>query len=268
MRADGFEVAHYADHVVVRQGDVFHVHHRRGEAVIDQQIADVVHVGKPVDVAIAIDFRKRLAQFFQGIRTEGAEHQQSIGTQNAVHFSKGAIQVVAPLQRKVRPNQPDACIFERQLLDIGTHIVAALLLQRQQALPPSGIGPRMRQHCPGNIGCNQLTVGVTFGQLLTAVAGTTARIENHLGFIFDELQPRQHTVADFALQHRRLVVTAGGTLKRGAQLLLVKNLSGIHRDEPQIVRGKIKTAHDRSAQTSPAAIAAIAGASNWPLPGG
>ncbi|MBV6448423.1 MAG: hypothetical protein FCKEOINB_02077 [Nitrosomonas sp.] len=227
VRADGFEVAHHADHVVVRQRDVFHVHHRRGKTVIQQQIADVVHVGEPVDVLVAVDTRERLAQFLQRIRAECAEHQQPVGAQYAVHFGKGAIQIVAPLQRKVRPDQADAFVLKWQLLDIAAHVIAALL-QRQQTLPPSGVRTRVREHRPGNIECDQTALRIAFSQLLRAVTGAAAGIENHIRLVFDIFQARQHAIADFALQHRCVIVAACGTFKRGAQLFLIKRLFGIH----------------------------------------
>ena len=60
MRADGFEVPHHADRVVIRKGDIFHVHNRRSEPAMHQYVANIMHVNKTIDVAITIYFFQTL----------------------------------------------------------------------------------------------------------------------------------------------------------------------------------------------------------------
>ena len=58
--------------------DVFHIHDRRSETAMHQHISNVVHVCKAVDMGVFVRPPESLAQFFQGIGTESAEHEQTV----------------------------------------------------------------------------------------------------------------------------------------------------------------------------------------------
>src|SRR5450759_470033 len=75
MRTNGFEFDHQSLEIGIGKRDDFHIHDRVAEARIDEQISDIVHIQKRIDVRMLIECAERFAQFLQGVGAEGAEHQ-------------------------------------------------------------------------------------------------------------------------------------------------------------------------------------------------
>ena len=101
MSADRFEIPHYADYVIIGQRNVFHIHDRRSETAMYQHISDIVHVCKAVDMRVFIRLPESLAQLFQRIWTERAEHEQTVDLEDAMNLGNGLLEVIAPLQRQI-----------------------------------------------------------------------------------------------------------------------------------------------------------------------
>ena len=123
-----------ASRVGVGERQIFHVHHRIGEAGVHEQVADVVHVDEAADVRVPVDARERRAQLLQRVGTERRERRESADLQHAPEFGERARQVVDPLQREVAPDE-----IERA----GANGSAAMSPQTQ-AGGGSGRAPRTR----------------------------------------------------------------------------------------------------------------------------
>ncbi len=120
-----------------------------------------------------------LAQLFQGIGTERAEHEQTVDLEHAMNFGNGLLEVIAPLQSQIRPDQTGAGILERHLLDVTAHI---------ESLIPAGsstASTRKREGGPANASTLQYRLPASCGriahkQLARTVPRTAASVENDI----------------------------------------------------------------------------------------
>ena len=105
MGTYGLEIAHDADDIVISECEALDIEHRGGKPGAYQRIADIVHIDESADMHVIRISLGRLAQLFQGIRAEGAEHDKAAAIQHAMTFLKGLVEIIAPLHGQVGPDQ-------------------------------------------------------------------------------------------------------------------------------------------------------------------
>ncbi len=175
-------------------------------------------------MAVIVCATEGLAQFLQGIGAESAEHEQTAGLQHPVHLGKRAVDVIAPLQRQIRPHQTGTGILQWHLFNVTTHMACLIPANCQQLLPPGNEGTRLKMHCWRNIDCQHSRAGVAQAQLTRAMAGAAAGVDNDIGRVLNVIEPRQHPVAHFALKDCRLIVTRRCSLKGVSHLALIEGM--------------------------------------------
>ena len=80
FRAVSFQLSPDGEDFIARfifDGEPLAFHHRISEPLAPEQVANVVHVGKSVDMGTAGNRRKRRSEFRQGIRAREGQEQQS-----------------------------------------------------------------------------------------------------------------------------------------------------------------------------------------------
>ena len=164
-----FSSASSACGVVVRQRHVFHVHHRIGEAGVDQHVADVVHVDEAIGMRARRRRRRKAARnLAQRVGAERRERQQPAHLQHAPELGERARQVVHPLQRQVAPDEIARDAGERQRIDVGAD-------ELRRAAPRDAQRPQQpaQQRCAARMraGARGTTIGSAMSSANTRAPG-------------------------------------------------------------------------------------------------
>ena len=184
----------------------FLIHHRIGEAVFHQQVAEVVHVHEGRRGGAQAGIGQRLAQLAQRGRSQTGEHGQPADLQHAPPFGQRRVRRAVPVQGQVGPDQlqrfrrqaglRQVAIDEggrgrataRQLADPGAQPARRVALarggQQRLAVVQAGVG----------------RVRIALTQQRQVVARATARVQHGLRRQPDVLQPAQHAAGDFAIE--------------------------------------------------------------------